>query len=85
MSNRTFVFLFAITTLVIAILTYLLQPRWTGINNNHLSQVIGHYSSYEACREDVQKIGGWCGERCTEYAGGAVADCNPLIKVEKLK
>jgi len=50
----------------LATIIYLFQPRWTGIINNQPSEVIGRYPSFEACQEEVRKIGGWCGKGCTE-------------------
>jgi len=59
--------------------------RWTGLAADPHGRVTSRYSSFEACQNEVQKLGGWCGKGCTEYPDGSVADCNPLIKVEKLK
>ena len=85
MSNRAFIVFSVVITIVIAALIYLFQPHWTGITAEEHGKVIGRYSTFEACQEEVRKIGGWCGKGCTEYPDGPVADCNSLIKIEKLK
>jgi hypothetical protein len=72
--------------IIILVLIHFSQwQRWTGLIADPDGRVIGHYSSFETCRNQVEKVGGWCGKGCNEYPGGPVADCKPLIKAQKLK
>jgi len=85
MSNRSFLAWVVVLAIIIIVLIYLSQwQRWTGLTGDPHSRVIGHYTSLEACQIEVSKIGGWCGKGCAEYPGGAIAECKPIIKVEKL-
>jgi hypothetical protein len=72
--------------LALAVVVGLLVPpkRWSGIRQEgERLTITGAYRSLDACRSDVEKIGGSCGENCVDYGNGSIANCNPLVSVPK--
>jgi hypothetical protein len=60
------------------------SPAWSGMTMSDLQITSVHlYRSLELCTKDIQKTGGWCGKNCRDYGRNNIADCKPLVKIEK--
>jgi hypothetical protein len=60
------------------------RKHWAGFVSYPIQRV-GTFGDLNACRVEVEKVGGWCGKDCKSYGGGLYADCTPLVHVERIK
>jgi hypothetical protein len=86
MSDRkTAIWIVIVLTIVLAAAAGIFAVRepWTGISSDTPIAPLGTFRDLDACRVEVGKVGGWCGKSCRTYTPGQIADCAPLIKVER--
>jgi hypothetical protein len=69
--------------LATAALRFFSRNSWMELSPDIRS--IGEFHNVETCRLEVGKAGGWCGKDCKIYGPGTVADCKPLVKVERME
>lgn len=76
----------AIVSVLSGICLEVFYPRiWIGFYGEQPNRPIGKEYSLDACRKQVEKVGGWCGKNCTEYASGLYKNCNPRVPISKAK
>jgi hypothetical protein len=82
-SRKTAVWIVIVLTgvLATAALRFFSRNPWMGLSQD--IRPIGEFHNVEACRLEVGKAGGWCGKDCKIYGPGTVADCQPLVKIER--
>jgi hypothetical protein len=76
-----------IAILVLAGAFILLRPTdtWIGLRSNGERESTNGvtYKTLDACKRDMEKVGGWCGRNCQDYGSGLIADCDPVLQVPK--
>jgi hypothetical protein len=72
---------FAVIAVVALLILGPFQKPWLGFADK--DEVFGSYYSFEGCKGEVAKRGGWCGRDCVRYGNGTIANCEPIVTVSK--
>jgi hypothetical protein len=79
MKSKTF---FLLARVAAALVIWAVFPKpWLGFTAKN--EVIGSYYSFEGCKREAGKRGGWYGKGCVQYATRSIANCDPLVEVSK--